>query len=95
MVRRSIGQRNNMLAEMSKVQETVSHLQEFCTTLLQAVTPPVSGNQIVLPTNTQSTTTSVTADAHIPPLTGVCQYSGSSADSIHYRKHQLSFMAKL
>jgi len=45
---RNIGQSNNMTAELRQLQYTVSHLQEFCSTLPQAVTTRVSGNQILL-----------------------------------------------
>jgi len=94
--RSSIGQCNNISAEMRQLQETVSHLQKFCNIPLQAVTPHVSGNQIVLPPSTYLATTSVTRRAQIFPTTGERRHSRSSAtDSLHYRNDHHSFMAKL
>jgi len=92
---RNIGQSNNMSTELGQLQNTVSHLQEFCSTLLQAVTPQVSGNQIVLLTNIQLTTSSNTGGTNITPSSGERRNSDLSADSINYRKDHHSFMAKL
>jgi len=45
---------------MRQLQETVNHLQEFCNTLLQAVTPQVSGNRVILQPNAFATTVTAT-----------------------------------
>jgi len=94
-VRRSSGNSSSMTVEMRRLQDTVNHLQEFCNTLLQAVTPQVLGNRIVLPSNPLASTAIPTTATDTTATVSERLQSGTSADTLHNKKVHHALMTNI